>query len=117
MKSKEFLNAVGGKIRDIRKAKKLTQEKLAELSNLHPTYISDIENGKVNASIFSYYQIAQALSNPLSEIVTFPISKPERKIESELTEVLTLARCLDSKQKAIFISASRGLIDGIEKGC
>jgi len=78
MKAVALLKAVGGKIRLIRKSKELSQEKLAELSGLHPTFISNLENGKLNCSILSYYRIAEALDTPLAKLFTFPVSKPKR---------------------------------------
>jgi transcriptional regulator with XRE-family HTH domain len=115
MKTAELLAALGEKIREVRKGKKLSQERLAELSNLHPTYISDIENGKVNASLYSYYQIAQALTVSLSELVVLPQPKAERQIEVKLTELFSQARDLDRKKKAVFIAAARGLLSGIDE--
>ena len=61
MNSNELLKILGGKIRTIRRSKDISQEKLAELAGLHPTYISNIEQGKVNAPIYSYHMIAEAL--------------------------------------------------------
>ncbi|MDB6229096.1 helix-turn-helix domain-containing protein [Lactobacillus amylovorus] len=45
----------------IRKKRKLSQEKLAELSNLHQTYISDVERGVRNPSLKTIEKIANAL--------------------------------------------------------
>ena len=42
---------VGDKIRDARTAKKLTQENLAELTNLSVTHISAIENAASKFSV------------------------------------------------------------------
>ncbi len=66
MNVKKYLKFIGEKIRNIRKKKKFSQKRLAELSELHPTYISDIEHGKVNASIYSFYKIANA--NEIAEM-------------------------------------------------
>jgi transcriptional regulator with XRE-family HTH domain len=115
MDTKTFLKIVGDKIRAIRKSKKLSQERLAELSGLHPTYVSDIENGKTNASIYSYYSIANALNIPFSDLINLPSGKPDRKSEAEIAEILSLFRKLDKKKQAIFLSAAKGLINGIEK--
>lgn len=41
--------------------KNISQEKLAELCNLHRTYISDIERGTRNISIANVEKIAEAL--------------------------------------------------------
>lgn len=57
--------AYGNKVRQIRKDKGVSQEKLAELAELDRTYISDIENGKRNVSIETMFKIANALQSPL----------------------------------------------------
>ena len=44
------LVALGRNVRSIREKKKLTQEALGERSDLHTTYISDIERGVRNPS-------------------------------------------------------------------
>ncbi|MBI4823151.1 MAG: helix-turn-helix domain-containing protein [Nitrospirae bacterium] len=113
METTRLLKTLGDKIRTVRKAKKISQEKLAELSGLHPTYISDIENGKVNASIYSYYMIANALGTPLSELLTLPSDKIKRKTENEIAEILTLLRGLSRKKQAILLPAIKGLISGL----
>ena len=115
MKTKDMLALVGGNIRNIRKGRKMSQERLAELSDMHPSHISDIENGKVNASLTAYFQIANALNVPVSEVVSIALGKSDKKMEASLVELFGMARNLDRKQKVIFISASRGLIAGIEK--
>lgn len=114
MDSKTFLKTVGLKIRAIRKSKKLSQEKLAELSEIHFTHISDIENGKTNASVHSLYAIASALKVPYSELVSFPSGKAD-KIETELSVCLSHFRELDKKKQGIFLAAAKGLIEGIKQ--
>ena len=52
----------GGKLREIRKQKDLSQEKLAFKSGLHRTYISDIERGSRNVSLVNIEKIAKALN-------------------------------------------------------
>jgi transcriptional regulator with XRE-family HTH domain len=39
----------------------MSQEKLAELSDLHPTYIGRLERGTVNVSLWTLEAIARAL--------------------------------------------------------
>ena len=51
----------GDKIRELRKQKGLSQEKLAFKSGLHRTYISDIERGSRNVSLKNIGKIAKAL--------------------------------------------------------
>jgi transcriptional regulator with XRE-family HTH domain len=52
----------GNNVKKIRNDLGISQEKLAELTNLHRTYISDIERGKRNVSLKNIYKLARALS-------------------------------------------------------
>lgn len=56
-------------MRRIRKAKELTQEKVAEAAGLHPNYISSVERGERNISICNIQRIATALGTTMSELV------------------------------------------------
>jgi transcriptional regulator with XRE-family HTH domain len=111
---KQIIKLIGQKIRATRKTKNLSQEKLAELAGLHPTYISDIENGKVNASLSSYLVIAKALKMPLSELVALPSGKADQRIENQIAELLALLRSLNKKDQALFLSAAKGMLSGIK---
>jgi transcriptional regulator with XRE-family HTH domain len=115
MESRKFLKLIGSKIRAVRKTKKISQEKLAELSGVHPTYISDVENGKVNASIYNYYTLANALEIPLSELVSLPSGSINKEIEMSVAELLGTIRTLDKQKQVIFLSAAKGLFAGLEK--
>ncbi len=53
--------AFGERLRSFRKAKKLSQEKLAELADSDRTYISDVELGKRNISLINISRLASAL--------------------------------------------------------
>lgn len=48
-------------IRELRLAKQLSQEELADICGLHRTYISDIERGTRNVSIDNIEKIAKGL--------------------------------------------------------
>ncbi|WP_342437721.1 helix-turn-helix transcriptional regulator [Paenibacillus sp. FSL L8-0436] len=62
-------NMVGDRIRDIRKAKGLTQQQLAELSTLDDAYIGSVERGERNFSIDSLEKIVTALKVKPSELL------------------------------------------------
>ena len=57
----DLLTIFGNNVRKYRSKKKISQEKLAELSELHRTYISDIERFQRNISISNIQKIANAL--------------------------------------------------------
>jgi len=60
---------LGEKVRLARKRAGLTQEKLAEKSGLHRTYIAGIETGKRNVSVKSLEKIAKALNVKSSSLL------------------------------------------------
>ena len=59
---------LGLRIRNYRKQKKLSQEQLAEMCGLHPTYIGQVERGEKNVTIESLYRITSALEISLSDL-------------------------------------------------
>lgn len=61
VKGSDIRKSLGTTVRELRLAKNLSQEKLAELGELDRSYISEIENGDKTASIITIYKIALAL--------------------------------------------------------
>ncbi|PYS81757.1 MAG: XRE family transcriptional regulator [Acidobacteria bacterium] len=68
MKSNPLLKKFGVRIRELRKDAGISQEKLAELAELHRTYVSGVERGERNASLTSIARIAKALNVSLSKL-------------------------------------------------
>ncbi|MBQ1223929.1 MAG: helix-turn-helix transcriptional regulator [Clostridia bacterium] len=64
----ELAKTIGKRIRNHRTKLGLSQEKLAELSGCHPTYIGQLERGEKNATIESIDRIATSLNIPLSRL-------------------------------------------------
>lgn len=58
----------GERIRLQRENRHFSQEKLAELCDLHRTYIGGIERGERNVSIENIQKIAKALGIKISEL-------------------------------------------------
>ena len=58
----------GKKIKSIRRARDITQEKLADLSGLSLQYIGEIERGRRNPSLTSVEQLSKALDIPMAEL-------------------------------------------------
>lgn len=64
----DIAKSIGQRIRNYRIQQGLSQEKLAEFSGCHPTYIGQLERGEKNATIESIEKISLALDIPLSKL-------------------------------------------------
>lgn len=67
----DVLKVVGARVRDIRKAKGLTQEQLAEVSGFHYTYIGAIERGEKNITLLNLEKLAFALNVGVQELFRY----------------------------------------------
>lgn len=89
----DIAQIVGQRIRNYRTQLCLSQEKLAEMSSCHPTYIGQIERGEKNATLESIEKIALALDLPLSQL----FEKLEGNYNSKLNYPLLCYELLASK--------------------
>lgn len=59
---------IGGRVRDLRQKKGLSQEKFSRLCELDRTYIGSLERGNRNISVVNIEKIAKALQVSISEL-------------------------------------------------
>ena len=60
--------AIGKRIRELRLARGMTQEAVAEKARIHTKYFGNIERGEVNLTVSTIERIAQALDVPVLEM-------------------------------------------------
>lgn len=60
---------IGQRMRNIRLSMHLSQEELAEICGLHPTYIGQLERGEKNATLESISKVAKGLGIPLGRLL------------------------------------------------
>ena len=87
----DIAKVLGQRIRNYRTAKGWSQERLAELSGCHPTYIGQLERGEKNATVESIEKISAALNVSLSKLFE-KLGAPEdgaRNIPLECYEFLS----------------------------
>lgn len=70
----------GKRLREVREAAGISQEKLAELASLHRTYVSSVERGKRNISIENIERLSVALGVSMRELM--PADRPPDKKRS-----------------------------------
>jgi transcriptional regulator with XRE-family HTH domain len=64
-----YRRILGEKIRAYRKKAGLTQEKLAERSDLHHNFIGEVERGNLDISLGSLVKIAKAMKVRVRDLV------------------------------------------------
>ena len=62
---------VGKRVKELRNNLGISQEELADLTDLDRTYITSVECGKRNISIVNIEKLAKALKVSLAEFFTF----------------------------------------------
>lgn len=63
------LIAFGKRLRQIRERRGLSQEKLAELANLHRNYTGLLERGRANPTLLAIVALARALGVPPAKLI------------------------------------------------
>lgn len=67
MENEFILIKFGQRLRELRKAKRLSQEQLAEIAGVHRTYIGMIERAEKNITLRNIAKIANALDVCIKE--------------------------------------------------
>jgi transcriptional regulator with XRE-family HTH domain len=68
--SKELTTILANNIRGFRRAKKLSQEDLADICNVHRTYIGSVERCERNVTLSTLEVLAAALDVGVPELLT-----------------------------------------------
>ena len=108
---------VAGQVREIRKARHLSQRQLAGRMQVPRTYISKIENGKAIPTLGSLERLANALEVDVCQLVRDSRSRRDEEVASILAdpflaEVATLLPQLEQLQRTLFLSAVRDAATG-----
>jgi transcriptional regulator with XRE-family HTH domain len=80
---------LGKRIKELRKRKGLKQEKLAELVELEPTSISNIENGYNYPSFQNLEKIIKVLDVSFTDVFEFAQHQGEKDLLSEINNMLS----------------------------
>ncbi|HEY2858937.1 MAG TPA: helix-turn-helix domain-containing protein [Terracidiphilus sp.] len=108
---------VAAQVRDIRKARHLSQRQLAGRMQVPRTYISKIENGKAIPTLGSLERLAGALEVDVCQLVRDTRSRREEEVtailaDPFLAEIASLLPKLDSLQRTLFLGTLRDRATG-----
>jgi transcriptional regulator with XRE-family HTH domain len=108
---------VAGQVREIRRARHLSQRQLAGRMQVPRTYISKIENGKAIPTLGSLERLAAALDVDLCQLVRDARSRRDEEVaailaDPFLAEVAALLPHLSSMHRMLFSGAVRDAATG-----
>ena len=94
------LQSIGKKIKDKRQQKNISQEKLAELVDVTPSYISNIESGNRVASLPTMLEIVKVLDLSLDYLLIENVTDDSDNIETDkfLIEFKNILEQLNDKK-------------------
>ena len=69
MTADERMIAFGRRVREVRKAKGISQERLAEIAGIDRSYMGNIERGEKNITLKKAYEICDALEVSICKLV------------------------------------------------
>ena len=103
---------VAGRVREIRRARHLSQRQLAGRMEVPRTYISKIENGKAIPTLGSLERLAEALEVNVCQLVRDARSRRDDEVaallaDPFLAEIALLLPSLDSLQRTLLSGAVR----------
>jgi transcriptional regulator with XRE-family HTH domain len=103
---------VAAQVRDIRKARHLSQRQLAGRMQVPRTYISKIENGKAIPTLGSLERLANALNVDISQLVRDARSVRDEEVaaifaDPFLAEIATQLQHLEPMHRTLFAGAVR----------
>lgn len=91
----ELTLRLGKRIKQLRVMRDMTQEQLAEASNVSISFLGNVERGSKNPTVETIYKIANALDVTMSELLSFdtgiqvleePTSVELRRLLSEYSD-------------------------------
>lgn len=100
---REVQQLLGFRIKSIRKSKKISQEKLAELMDISVTSVSNIETGKRAVSLKTLNKLSKVLNIKAYELFLFNDIDPKKEILKQIYSNLESKSIRNNVEKLLII--------------
>ncbi|QDP39319.1 helix-turn-helix domain-containing protein [Radiobacillus deserti] len=114
MPNKALASVIGERLRTLRKERNLSQEDLANISSLHPTYVGQLERGEKNATIETLEKVTKGLGVSLEEFFRFTETNGDKKDEV-IAQLNTLLNNVTDEDQEVIMKIIQVLIDWRER--
>lgn len=105
----ELLKIVGQRIRFVRKEKDISQEKLAEMADLHTNYVGAIERAEAEKlTVQSLMKVTGALGISMEQLFRFTDSKGEK---DDLQIIMDILSEKSSKDRVLALKLIRSVFE------
>ncbi|MEK6647215.1 MAG: helix-turn-helix transcriptional regulator [Candidatus Firestonebacteria bacterium] len=117
---KNIYKTVGEKVRRERLKKGLTIEELADMSDIHYTFLGYIELGKKKASLETIRKLANALQIPVADLFKFfdkksPKDSKVKSLQKKLHQLQLLTSNTSPEVKKLIIDVARKIAKKCKK--
>jgi transcriptional regulator with XRE-family HTH domain len=79
---------IGSRIKELRKSRGLSQEKLSEKVGMSSKYLSSIERGYENPTLDTFIRLAAALDVDIFELFNYPENRPRKLSKKFLLDLI-----------------------------
>lgn len=107
METREFLRNLGGVIAERRRARKLTQEKLAEALDTSSAWVSQVERGIGNPSMETLLKLAVALGTTPAALIEAACAVDG--LPADVRTLMQLAQRLKPAATRVLVEAARAM--------
>lgn len=91
---------IGQRIREARRKKGWSLDKLSEEIDVAVAYLSRVETGSAHINLKRLVQISKVLDEPIEKLISGTIPTQENYLDKDLYEILI--KCTPAKQKLIY---------------
>ncbi len=98
---------IGARIKELRSKKGITQERLSELMDINPKYLSSIERGKENPTLHTLLKLSESLNVDMGDIFGFIQVEDSKGRKKKIIEVLNET---DDEQLRVILKIVLGIV-------
>lgn len=109
------LKDVGNRIREVRKSKHLSQNELSEMIKVSTSYMSDIENGKVNISLDVFMRVTEALQVSADWLLRTNVPQVAKIQTGEIADILSDCSATETQALIKMLRSMKNTIRETEK--